>query len=399
MMLQRMHISMLKCLQSHKPLSVLLQSMHSRTAAPLTHTSYVNQLSHVSLRAKLEACREEVTNTTAALQDLSTRTGERIVQPSSTANGKAGAAKQGSFASQGTAGHAVAAQAEGGRLQSSAASILHNHVSAFADASPDRPPAVAAVSVTSTLCKQDTAAIASPGAAPATAVPASAASAVASAVAASPAATATHSSAGQHAAGMSIGRPATIYAQACVHSSQSTPSPPPNDSKAANRSSQRGKHEVNEMHHPPSETRHSKGLQQLWNCVAHTPLTVPSPHSMTDRRSPDGVMPSHCGSSHIMNQLAVLTDLSQPAECTPQQRMVEPLSGLETLIAKTAEQSERASPLAAESRLASGAADSPARCVSVACLGELDDHPHAGLCSSCEVCIHCMFRVLILESK
>lgn len=33
------------------------------------------------------------------------------------------------------------------------------------------------------------------------------------------------------------------------------------------------------------ESRHSKGLQQLWNCVAHTPLAVPSPHAVTDNHS------------------------------------------------------------------------------------------------------------------
>ena len=33
------------------------------------------------------------------------------------------------------------------------------------------------------------------------------------------------------------------------------------------------------------ESRHSKGLQQLWNSVAHTPLTVPSPCSMAGKHS------------------------------------------------------------------------------------------------------------------
>lgn len=36
------------------------------------------------------------------------------------------------------------------------------------------------------------------------------------------------------------------------------------------------------------ESRHSTGLQQLWNSVAHTPLMVPSPCSMTGKQSKHG---------------------------------------------------------------------------------------------------------------
>ena len=36
------------------------------------------------------------------------------------------------------------------------------------------------------------------------------------------------------------------------------------------------------------ESRHSKGLQQLWNSTPHTPLMVPSPCSMTGKQSKQG---------------------------------------------------------------------------------------------------------------
>lgn len=78
--------------------------------------------------------------------------------------------------------------------------------------------------------------------------------------------------------------PAIVTAEASSNRSQSAPSsanagsmstPTPGISDRRDSVGQQA------LLHMPEESRHSKGLQQLWNCVAHTPLTVPSPCSMT----------------------------------------------------------------------------------------------------------------------
>ena len=68
------------------------------------------------------------------------------------------------------------------------------------------------------------------------------------------------------------------------------------------------------------ESRHSKGLQQLWNSVAHTPLTVPSPcsmagkHSKLDRRQCD-------------DQRVLIPEMTTPVERPPQSSTVSSVSG------------------------------------------------------------------------
>ena len=64
------------------------------------------------------------------------------------------------------------------------------------------------------------------------------------------------------------------------------------------------------------ESRHSKGLQQLWNCVAHTPLTLPSPSSMTGNHSKQDRRQASCEDQSHQREL--VTGLTTPAEVTSQ---------------------------------------------------------------------------------
>lgn len=62
-----------------------------------------------------------------------------------------------------------------------------------------------------------------------------------------------------------------------------------------------------EVPHVP-ESKHSKGLQQLWNCVAHTPLALPSPCSMTGKQDRRHTSCEEQGHPHVL-----VSDLSTPA--------------------------------------------------------------------------------------
>lgn len=57
------------------------------------------------------------------------------------------------------------------------------------------------------------------------------------------------------------------------------------------------------------ESRHSKGLQQLWNCVAHTPLAVPSPCRVTGKQDRRQTSCEEQGHGPVL-----VFDLSIPAE-------------------------------------------------------------------------------------
>lgn len=62
------------------------------------------------------------------------------------------------------------------------------------------------------------------------------------------------------------------------------------------------------------ESRHSKGLQQLWNSMAHTPLMVPSPCSMTGKQSKQGRRQSE----EQGHQPVLVSEMSTAAEGTSQ---------------------------------------------------------------------------------
>ena len=72
------------------------------------------------------------------------------------------------------------------------------------------------------------------------------------------------------------------------------------------------------------ESRHSKGLQQLWNCVAHTQFAVPSPHAVTDDHSQAGARLQYEEQSQ---QPLLLSDLASPVE-VPYSTTPSALSGL-----------------------------------------------------------------------
>ena len=71
------------------------------------------------------------------------------------------------------------------------------------------------------------------------------------------------------------------------------------------------------------ESRHSKGLQQLWNSVAHTPLPVPSPCSMAvDHSKLDRLQCKEQGHQHVL-----VPEMTAPAEGTSQSSIVSTMSG------------------------------------------------------------------------
>lgn len=101
------------------------------------------------------------------------------------------------------------------------------------------------------------------------------------------------------------------------------------------------------------ESKHSKGLQQLWNSVAHTPLTVPSPCSMASKHSKLGRW--QCEEQGYQRVLG--PEVTTPTEGMSQSSAVSTMSG-----SAASEVTERATAYLAGSRsMPMGGAASPPR--------------------------------------
>ena len=101
------------------------------------------------------------------------------------------------------------------------------------------------------------------------------------------------------------------------------------------------------------ESRHSKGLQQLWNSVAHTSLTVPSPCSMASKHS----KLHRWQVEEQSHQRVLVPEMTTRAEGTSQASAVSTMSG-----SAASEVTERTTAYSGGSRsMPMGGAESPHR--------------------------------------